>query len=260
MARIVAEQHHIPGSIRTRVAMSTLREWMRHYRAGGFDALKPKQRIDAGHPRALAPELVERLLQIKETDPDLAIRLVIEQARQQGAITQQQHLPVSTVHRLFKRHGLMSAGTAHGSGEDRRRFAYREAGQLWMSDVMHGPAVVSEGRGKHKVYLIAFLDDATRVIPHAEFAFSQNTRAFLPIFKRALIRRAIPQRLLVEYVPRHIFDHMWPVSLCGGGITKAQRTRRRSRLWTHNRQSDCSHFNSDGSSRQIARLGNSPAM
>ncbi len=67
-----------------------------------------------------------------------------------------------------------------------------------MSDVMHGPAVIRDGRRKHKTYLIAFLDDATRVIPHAEFAFSENTRTFLPVFKRALTRRGLPQRLFVD--------------------------------------------------------------
>jgi putative transposase len=52
--RIVATKHQIPESTRTRVAESTLRDWLRDYRAGGFEALKPKQRIDAGPPRALA--------------------------------------------------------------------------------------------------------------------------------------------------------------------------------------------------------------
>ena len=94
----------------------------------------------------------------------------------------------------------MSKGSgAHGADEDRRRFAYQEAGQLWMSDVMHGPAVPGEdGRRKKKTYLIAFIDDATRVIPHAEFAFSENTRSFLPVFKKALLKRGYPLRLFVD--------------------------------------------------------------
>ncbi len=196
--RIVSIEHQIPGTLRTRVADSTLRDWLRDYRAGGFDALKPKKRIDAGHPRALAPPLAERLLQIKEGDPDLSIRLIIEQVRQEGVVAPDQHLPLSTVHRLFKQHGLISAHSLNATGEDRRRFAYQHAGQLWMSDVMHEPAVIKAGKRKHKTYLIAFIDDATRVIPHAAFAFSENTRAFLPIFKHALIRRGIPERLFVD--------------------------------------------------------------
>jgi transposase InsO family protein len=198
VARIVAAEHQIPGTLRTRVADSTLRDWLRQYRAGGFDALKPRKRIDTGHPRALAPALAERLLQIKEQDPDLSMRLIIDQVRSEGVIGTEQHLPLSTVHRLFKQQGLMSPRGAQDAGEDRRRFAYQQAGQLWMSDVMHGPAVAGAGRRKHKTYLIAFLDDATRVIPHAEFAFSENTRAFLPVFKRALMRRGLPERLFVD--------------------------------------------------------------
>ena len=42
------------------------------------------------------------------------------------------------------------------------------------------------------------LDDATRVIPFAAFAFSENTTAFLPVFKNALIRRGLPLRLYVD--------------------------------------------------------------
>lgn len=49
------------------------------------------------------------------------------------------------------------------SGSDRRRFAFAQPGQLWMSDVMHGPSVrIPDLRGpdslvRRKTYLIAFL-------------------------------------------------------------------------------------------------------
>src|SRR3989337_2829143 len=84
------------------------------------------------------------------------------------------------------------------STQDRRRFAFAHAGQMWMSDVMHGPSVAVPGRGRRKSYLIAFLDDATRVVPYCAFAFSENTQAFLPVFKQALLRRGLPQRLYVD--------------------------------------------------------------
>ena len=201
MLKISHEQHQIPGSLRTRVAHSTLREWLKLYREGGFDALKPRTHGDTGHPRALAPQLAEQLLQLKEAEPDLSIRLIIQQLRDDGHISEQQHVPISTVHRLFKSHGVMSKRSrAEGGGtkQDRRRFAYQEAGQLWMSDVMHGPSVLDKGRRKKKAYLIAFIDDATRVIPHAQFAFAENTRSFLPVFKVALLKRGVPQRLFVD--------------------------------------------------------------
>lgn len=209
IARIVAEVHQIPGSLRTRVAHSTLREWLRLYNDGGFEALKPRQRIDSGHPRALAPELAEQLLAIKESEPDLSIRLIIEHVREQGLIAADKPLPVSTVHRLFKSHGVMSKRSHQNTGSvDRRRFAYREAGQLWMSDVMYGPLITDgQSKRKKKTYLIAFIDDATRLIPHAQFTFSENTRSFLPVFKTAILKRGLPLRLFVDnganYRSRH---------------------------------------------------------
>ena len=66
-----------------------------------------------------------------------------------------------------------------------------------MSDVMHGPKV-SDGRKRRKIFLIAFIDDATRVIPFAAFAFSKNTTTFLPVFKQAIARRGLPARLFVD--------------------------------------------------------------
>jgi hypothetical protein len=63
-------------------------------------------------------------------------------------------------------------------------------------------------RVKRKTYLIAFIDDATRVIAHAAFALSENTRSFLPVLKLAIEKRGLPQRLYVDnganYRSRHL--------------------------------------------------------
>jgi hypothetical protein len=102
------------------------------------------------------------------------------------------------VHRVLAREGLMRKRSDQPSTNDRRRFAFARAGELWMSDVMHGPAVTVDGRTRRKSYLIAFLDDATRVVPYAAFTLSENTAAFLPVFKQALSRRGLPARLYVD--------------------------------------------------------------
>ncbi|WP_459874126.1 DDE-type integrase/transposase/recombinase, partial [Endothiovibrio diazotrophicus] len=114
----------------------------------------------------------------------------------------------STVHRLFSREGLMAKSLNPPADLDRRRFAFEHAGQLWSSDVMHGPAVRTNDGRRRKAYLIAFLDDATRVIPYAAFALAESTRSFLPVFKQAILRRALPERLYVDnganYRSRHL--------------------------------------------------------
>ena len=198
MMQAKAEQEHtIPGTQRTRVAAETIRDWLHHYRQGGFDALYPKPRADRGQSRRLSPDVAELLVTIKAEHSTWSVRQVIQSAHDSGQLPDALRLPPSTVHRLLSREGLMIKRTDQPLGVDRRRFTFKYAGEMWMSDVMHGPKV-SDGRRRHKTYLIAFIDDATRVIPYAAFARGENTAAFLPVFKQALIRRGLPHRLFVD--------------------------------------------------------------
>ncbi len=201
-------QYVIPGTTRTRVAAETLRDWLKRYRKGGFDALMPKVRADRGHSRGLPVQVVDALLSIKEGNPKLSVRLAIEQARADGTVPDALALPASTVHRLFVRHGLMQRPTGEPCDQDRRRFAFERAGQLWMSDVMHGPSVCIGDRTKRKTYLIAFIDDATRVIPYAAFTLSENTQAFLPVLKQAILRRGYSERLYVDNGANYRSHHL----------------------------------------------------
>ncbi len=198
----------IPGSSRTHVAAETLRDWLKLYRQGGFEALMPKPRADRGRSRGLPPEVVDLLLSIKEANPDLSVRLAIAEARTRAEVPAELPLPPSTVHRLFVRHGLMQKPGDEPHAQDRRRFGFQKAGELWMSDVMHGPKVFIGDRTKRKTYLIAFIDDATRVIPYASFALAENTQAFLPILKQAILRRGFCERLYVDNGAHYRSQHL----------------------------------------------------
>jgi transposase InsO family protein len=201
-------EYTIPGSKRTRVAPETLRHWLKDYRRGGFDALLPKGRADRGRSRTVPQALADALMSLKDEQPALSIPQLIRAVRESGAAPPGVPLPPSTVHRLLSHAGLMHKPPAEPSPQDRRRFAFAQAGELWMSDVMHGPSVAIPGRGRRKTYLIAFLDDATRVVPYCAFALSENTQAFLPVFKQALLRRGLPQRLYVDNGANYRSQHL----------------------------------------------------
>jgi hypothetical protein len=54
-----------------------------------------------------------------------------------------------------------------------------------------------EGR-RRKAYLIAFIDDHSRLIPQAAFYLSENLDAFLNAFEQALLKRGLPRKLYVD--------------------------------------------------------------
>ena len=136
--------YSIPGSTRTRVAPETLRHWLKDYRRGGFDALLPKGRADRGRSRSLPQAVADALVSLKDEQPARSIPQLIRSVREIATVPESVPIAASTVHRLLTRAGLMhkaSAAAAAGP-QDRRRFAFAHAGELWMSDVMHGPSIV----------------------------------------------------------------------------------------------------------------------
>jgi transposase InsO family protein len=198
LRRKAGRSYCIPGTRRTRVAVETLKDWMALYREGGFDALKPKPRKDIGSARAIPQPVLDLLVELKDAHRDWSVSVVIDEVRKQSELARATALPLSTVHRMLSRASVMGKAPESPSTKDRRHFAFEKAGELWMSDVMHGPAVVVSGRRKQKTYLIGLLDDATRVVPYAAFALSESTSAYLPVLRQAVMRRGLPQRLYVD--------------------------------------------------------------
>lgn len=191
------KDYDVPGSHRRRIAAETMRGWLKLYRKRGFDGLVPKKRRDLGESHSIPKAIQDLLLTTKEENPDYSVAIVIDEARKIGSLAPTLALPPSTVHRLLARHGLMKKKSEQDE-KDRRRFAFASAGDFWMSDVMHGPAVVGAKNRKRKSYLIAFIDDATRVVPYATFASSESNTDFLPALMQAILRRGIPKRLFVD--------------------------------------------------------------
>ena len=198
--------YEIPGTRRTQVAAETIRDWLGAYRKGGFEALRPLVRRDQGRVRAIPQEIADLLCHLKEDNPALSVGAVIQGAKAASGLDE--HLAPATVHRLLSRHGLMDKKRNEPTSKDRRRFAFEKAGELWMSDVMHGPSVTTENGRKRKAYLIGLIDDATRVVPYAAFTLSENTAAFLPVLQQAILRRGLPKRLYVDNGAAYRSNHV----------------------------------------------------
>jgi transposase InsO family protein len=199
----------IPGSRRTRVAESTLRDWVRLYEQGGLEALKPPFRCDIGRNRSLAPELADRILALREEDASRSVQTIVRTLRLAGAVTEDLKVPPSTVYRLLAGRGLSKRTAKSAAHKDHRAFAFERPNQMWQSDVMHGP-LIREGRNsrQRKTYLVTLLDDATRVAPHSEFCFSEKLIDFLPVFRQALLKRGVPDRLFVDNGAAYASTHL----------------------------------------------------
>lgn len=188
----------IPGSGRTRIGRSTVRDWIELYQTHGFEGLKPGRRADAGRSRAIPEEVQELLLQLRAERPDASLDSLIRALHLAGRVAPSLRLSRSSVHRFFA--GQAAPLKPAASAEpDAQAFTYPHVNDLWTSDLMHGPRLLVPGRRDGgKTYLYAFLDDASRMVPFAAFYLAENAACFQDALKQALLRRGLPRRLYCD--------------------------------------------------------------
>jgi putative transposase len=80
----------------------------------------------------------------------------------------------------------------------RRSFAMQYANEMWQADTMYGPTIKQADGSWKKTFLIAFIDDASRVITHGEFFYRDNTKNMIEAFRTALFKRGQPERLYFD--------------------------------------------------------------
>jgi transposase InsO family protein len=191
------QRYNIPYSHRTRISNSTLWRWVRRYENSGrqLSSLFPEHRADQGKSRRVDEETIMALTRLKRQKPSVPLNRLLQEMGEKSLITPGTTLCQSTAYRILKQAGL--SGHQLQPQTDRRRFEAEFPNDIWQSDVMHGPSVETDGR-MHKAYLIAVLDDHSRLLTHAQFFLSERLDSWLDAFRQALLARGLPRKLYVD--------------------------------------------------------------
>ncbi len=187
----------IPFSEKTRIVKGTIRRWIRLYNEsnGDLKSLFPKDRSDQGKSRTMDDDTCSSLVELRLQMPSATVPHLIGQMNRRKLVTPGIVLNNSTVYRFLHQENLMTM--AGGKPRDRRKFEAELPNDLWQSDVMHGPKVDVDGKMR-KSYLIAVIDDHSRLIVYARFYLSETLASYLDVFANALARRGLPRKLYVD--------------------------------------------------------------
>jgi len=199
-AAIAAQPHAIPHSNRRTVAASTLRRWEKAYRDGGFEALKPRPRRDRGASRAISPHTLDRAEALKRELPTRSTRTIADILRRdQASPIPEEHIAPRTLRRQLALRGatttrLLKPHTVF------RRFERSHFGDLWQSDAMHGPKLPdpADPIRERQTILFAFLDDFSRLVPHAQFYWNEQLPRLEDCLKRAISRYGRPLAIYAD--------------------------------------------------------------
>jgi putative transposase len=197
---IAAAHHTIPHSRRHTVGVSTLRRWEKAYRDGGFDALKPPLRSDRGATRAISTPTLDRAEALKRELPSRSSRTVIDiLKRDQATPIPETKLAPRTLRRHLAARGattprLLKSDTVY------RRFERSHFGDLWQSDALDGPRLPDPAHpnAQRQTFLFAFLDDHTRLVPHAQFYWNEQLPRLEDCLKRAIMRYGCPLAIYAD--------------------------------------------------------------
>ena len=172
-------KHYAPG---------TIEKWYRHYKEEGFDALIPTGRGDRGKPRKLDDDLQEQIKYLKSNYPRMSASAIYRQLRDNGSIKNGE-VSESTVNRYIN---LIAVQMKTTTNQDMRRYERAHINEVWCGDSSVGPYLKTTDGKKHKVYIIALIDDASRFIVGIDVFFNDNFVNLMSVMKSAVAKYGRP--------------------------------------------------------------------
>lgn len=183
-----------------RFTWRTISTWLYRFKKRGIISLDNKTRADKNSYRKIQPnELAEA---INDVIPTLSKnktgtipKMALYRQLLQKNYFQRSQLSQTSFYRMVRENDLLNLEQTQ---KLRRSFSMQFANELWQADTMYGPSIKQPDGKWRKTFLIAFIDDASRVITHGEFFYRDNTENMIDAFKTSLYKRGKPERLYFD--------------------------------------------------------------
>lgn len=209
--RRVAEKPFVrPDGTTFHYKAGTLERWVTNYRSGGMEGLVPSVRSDKGIARSLSDEAIAEIYKIKEKFPRLNAVQIRVRLIQDGLIPAT--VSERAVQRFLKRSGLRNP-VASGALKDRKAFEEAYFGAMWQADTCYFPYVPDENGKMQRTYLIAIVDDHSRLIVGAKLFFADDAYNFQKVLKDAVATYGIVEKLYVDHGPS--YENSQLAFICG---------------------------------------------
>lgn len=185
--QILTTTHLFPDDNRVQIAPRTLRKWLQRYREHHLEGLLPKTRKDKGVPRAIPADVLERAKALKQELPTRSARTICDLLASEGGA------PVARSTIAY--HLTQMPVVPDAERKAFRRFEHERPNDCWQSDLSDGlwlpdPADPEKMR---KCHLHAFIDDHSRLVPHAQFYWRESLPALEDCFRQAIVKHGLPR-------------------------------------------------------------------
>jgi len=170
------------------VSPATIERWHIRYKNHGFDGLLPKRRKDEGSFRKIDAGVVAKVQELKEEFPRMAATIIYERLITAGLI-KKKDLSLSSINRLIN---ALEIKNHYKVRKEMRRYERAHINELWAGDSSVGPYLKINGR-KVKTYMIALIDDASRMIVGIRLFENDNFLNLMSVIKSAISKYGKPK-------------------------------------------------------------------
>lgn len=190
--QIARKEYDVPCMGLRKYKARTFKSWLKRYRRNGFDALMPKKRIDKGLSRKIDDRLARCIRETVDKYPTLSCAGIYRILVAQGDI-HTNGITEGTLRNFIKVNALKEKSIS----APRKKFEKERLNDLWIADCMHGPYIQC-GPKKRKTFLIAAIDDFTRMLTARGWFFNENSICLEIVIKEAIRRFGLPHAMYCD--------------------------------------------------------------
>lgn len=184
----------------TGLSERTIRRYLAKYREAGFEGLKPKGKTNRKAKEAIPNHLLEQAIILRREVPTRSIAQIIQILEWEG-LAEPGQIKRSTLQEKLAMKGYSSRHMRlySDAGVAARRFQHKHRNKLWHSDLKYGPYLPIGPNGEKKqVFLLTFLDDATRFVLHAAFYPMMDQGIVEDGFRHSIQKYGVPESVYFD--------------------------------------------------------------
>lgn len=195
---ITERAHYLPGKGEVRIAERTLYAWLRLYRQGGLDALRPCRRKDQGRSRKIDAAILERAIELRKENERRTTTTLLDILKLEGSLDGKPRFHRATLDRALDRGEASRRRLKTLGGRLHIKMRFEDFGALWVGDYHHGPPVLAPDGTIRTSKLGAFLDHKTRYPVANRYYLDEQITSLRDSLLRALLMWGIPSKVYVD--------------------------------------------------------------
>jgi hypothetical protein len=174
------------------ISSATIEKWYYDYKKNGFNALMPKERSDYGKPRKLDNDSINLIQQYVSKYRRMNAKGIYNALIADGIIKANE-VSYATINRVF----IKLKNKPDDNVKQMLRYECEHVNDVWCADSSFGLYLYKDNK-KIKLVIIAFIDDASRLITSCKIFDADNIPNLLFTYKDAIEKFGVPKMLNLD--------------------------------------------------------------